>query len=350
MRRKGLGSHDNESMNPAIPHQSPLQSAHRIGLLVFPGSQLLDAAGPADVFDVANRLAPAPLYAVQLLSPAGGPVRTSSGVALATEAATPARLARLHTLLLTGAAREAELRAAAACAGTARAVRAAAPRLQRLGSVCSGAFLLAAWGLLDGHRATTHWAGAARLRQGFPAVRVEEDALYVQDGRLWTSGGVTAGIDMALAMVALDGGRWLAARVAQELILPAHRVGNQSQYAEVLQAQAGRYGSLVDWARARLTEPLMVEHLAEQAGESPRSFHRHFVEATGQTPAAFVEQLRLQAAREQLAAGASVKAAARAAGFGSDTVMGRAFQRRLGLSPAEYRRTQGHAALAGPAA
>jgi transcriptional regulator GlxA family with amidase domain len=168
----------------------------------------------------------------------------------------------------------------------------------------------------------------------------------VQDGKLWTSGGVTAGIDMALAMVAQDAGRWLAARVAQELILPAHRVGNQSQYAEVLQAQAGRYGALVDWARERLREPLGVERLAEQAGESPRSFHRRFVEATGQTPAAFVEQLRLRAAREHLAAGASAKAAARAAGFGSDTVMGRAFQRRLGLTPAEYRRTQGHAALA----
>jgi transcriptional regulator GlxA family with amidase domain len=339
VRVSGFGSHDNGSMNPA--------NFRSIGLLVFTGSQLLDAAGPADVFDVANRLAPAPMYRVRLLSPSGGPVRTSSSVCLATEAATPARLARLHTLLLTGAAREAELRTAALDATTARAVRAAAPRLQRLGSVCSGAFLLAAWGLLNGHRATTHWAGAARLRAGFPAVQVEEDALYVQDGRLWTSGGVTAGIDMALAMVAADGGRWLAARVAQELILPAHRVGNQSQYADVLQAQAGRYGALVDWARARLTEVLTVERLAEQAGESPRSFHRHFVEATGQTPAAFVEQLRLQAAREQLAAGASVKAAARAAGFGSDTVMGRAFQRRLGLSPTEYRRTQGHAALVG---
>jgi transcriptional regulator GlxA family with amidase domain len=142
-------------------------------------------------------------------------------------------------------------------------------------------------------------------------------------------------------MVAQDGGRWLAARVAQELILPAHRVGNQSQYAQVLQAQAGRYGALVDWARQQLHERLSVERLAEQAGESPRSFHRHFVEATGQTPAAFVEQLRLQAARDHLAAGATVKAAARAAGFGSETVMGRAFQRRLGLSPAAYRRTQG---------
>lgn len=316
-----------------------------IGLLVFEGSQLLDAAGPADVFDVANRLAPAPLYVLKMLSPLGGRVRTSSGAALETQAATAQVLARLHTLLLTGAAREAALREAAGVAATARAVRSAAPKLARLGSVCSGAFLLAAWGLLDGHRATTHWSAAARLRQGFPAVQVDEEALYVQDGRLWTSGGVTAGIDMALAMVAQDGGRWLAARVAQELILPAHRVGNQSQYAEVLQAQAGRFGALVDWARERLHEPLSVERLAEQVGASPRSFHRHFVDATGLTPAAFVERLRLQAAREQLAAGASLKTAARAAGFGSETVMGRAFQRRLGLSPAQYRRTQGHGAV-----
>jgi transcriptional regulator GlxA family with amidase domain len=275
---------------------------------------------------------------VQLFSPQGGRVRTSSGIGLMTEPLAAA--VGLDTLLLTGAATADDVRCTAADASLAATVRALAPGLRRLGSVCSGAFLLAAWGLLDGHRATTHWAGSQRLRRGFPAVDVAPDALYVQSGRLWTSGGVTAGIDMALAMVAEDGGKWLAARVAQELILPARRVGNQSQYAQVLQAQAGRYAELVDWARARLAEPLGVERLAEQAGESPRSFHRHFVDATGQTPAAFVEALRLQAARDQLAAGASLKVAARAAGFASETVMGRAFQRRLGLSPAEYRRTQ----------
>lgn len=328
-----FGSNDNASM---ISANAPSPAA--VGLLVFEHAQLLDAAGPADVFDVSNRFAPAPLYRVQLFSPHGGLVRTSSGIALMTEPLAAA--AGLDTLLLTGAATPDDVRATAADAALAATVCALAPGLRRLGSVCSGAFLLAAWGLLDGHRATTHWAGSQRLRRGFPGVDVAADALYVQSGRLWTSGGVTAGIDMALAMVAEDGGRWLAARVAQELILPARRVGNQSQYAQVLQAQAGRYAALVDWARARLQEPLGVERLAEQAGESPRSFHRHFVDATGQTPAAFVEALRLQAARDQLGAGASVKAAARAAGFASETVMGRAFQRRLGLSPAEYRRTQ----------
>lgn len=333
LRDRRLGSNDNTSM---ISANTP--SVADIGLLVFDGAQLLDAAGPADVFDVSNRFAPAPLYRVRLLSPAGGPVRTSGGIVLMTEALSAQD--GLDTLLLTGAATPDDVRATMADAALAATVCALAPRLRRLGSVCSGAFLLAAWGLLDGHRATTHWAGSQRLRRAFPAVDVAPDALFVQSGRLWTSGGVTAGIDMALALVAEDGGRWLAARVAQELILPARRVGNQSQYAQVLQAQAGRFAALVDWARQRLREPLGVERLAEQAGETPRSFHRHFVEATGQTPAAFVEALRLQAARDQLAAGTSVKAAARAAGFASETVMGRAFQRRLGLSPAEYRRTQ----------
>lgn len=328
-----VGGNDNKTM---ISANAP--GLVDIGLLVFDGAQLLDAAGPADVFDVSNRFAPAPLYCVRLLSPAGGPVRTSGGIVLMTEALSADDA--FDTLLLTGAATPDDVRATMANTALAATVRALAPRLRRLGSVCSGAFLLAGWGLLDGHRATTHWAGSQRLRRAFPAVEVAPDALYVQSGRLWTSGGVTAGIDMALALVAEDGGRWLAARVAQELILPARRVGNQSQYAQVLQAQAGRYAALVDWARARLHEPLGVERLAEQAGESPRSFHRHFVDATGQTPAAFVEALRLQAARDQLAAGTSVKAAARAAGFASETVMGRAFQRRLGLSPAEYRRTQ----------
>jgi len=328
-----IGSNDNISMiyaNAAVPVE--------VGLMVFDGAQLLDAAGPADVFDVSNRFAPVPLYRVRLLSIHGGPVRTSGGIVLMTDVLSAD--APLDTLLLTGAATPDGVRATMADVSLCATVRALAPRLRRLGSVCSGAFLLAAWGLLDGHRATTHWAGSQRLRRAFPAVDVVPDALYVQSGRLWTSGGVTAGIDMALALVAEDGGRWLAARVAQELILPARRVGNQSQYAQVLQAQAGRYAALVDWVRQRLHEPLGVERLAEQAGESPRSFHRHFVDATGQTPAAFIETLRLQAARDQLAAGASVKVAARVAGFASETVMGRAFQRRLALSPAEYRRTQ----------
>lgn len=196
--------------------------------------------------------------------------------------------------------------------------------------------MLGHWGLLDAHRATTHWASAHLLAQYFTQVAVEPDALYVQDDKAWTSGGVTAGIDMCLSMVEQDLGRWVAARVAKQLILAVRRMGNQSQYSLALETQSGHYAELVDWLRPRLGEPIDVERMAAQAGEAPRTFHRRFVKETGVTPRAFLETLRLQAARTRLEAGESVKRAARDTGFGSEAHLAKAFRRRFDLTPSQY--------------
>jgi transcriptional regulator GlxA family with amidase domain len=163
----------------------------------------------------------------------------------------------------------------------------------------------------------------------------------VQDGRVWTSGGVTAGIDMGLAMVEADHSRTVAARVAKQLVLSSRRVGNQAQYSLELHGQAGRYAELVDWMRQRLRQPLPIAALAARMHESERSFCRHFTAETGATPAVFVQALRLSAARRELEAGATAKAAARAAGFSSEQHLARVFQRQLHMTAAEYRRAHG---------
>jgi transcriptional regulator GlxA family with amidase domain len=304
-------------------------------LVAFPDTQLLDIAGPADVFAAANDIAAKAQYEVVVVSAEGGLVTTTSGVVIDTRPIDAVPASRVETVLVMGGSYRGIV-GALENRKLAEWVCAAAAKARRYGSVCSGTFALAHWGLLDGHRATTHWSAAHTLRRLYAKTTVEPEALYVKDGRVWTSGGVTAGIDMCLAMVEEDLGREVAAGVARQLILSARRLGNQSQYSRVLQLQAGRYAKLIGWMRAHLGEPLGVERLAEFAGESSRSFHRHFEAETGETPAAFVETLRLEMAKQQLEAGASVKAAARAAGLTSDEQLARAFKRRLGLTPLQY--------------
>jgi transcriptional regulator GlxA family with amidase domain len=337
-----LGSNDNllpihanpvKRSSPSLPVRAKPRT---VVLIAFPGLQLLDAAGPADVFASANAAAGRPVFNVVMASSGGGLVTTSSGVTLGTEAVGHIRADQVDTVIVAGGAKPG-LVAALQDRTLADWVRAAATTARRYGSVCSGAFALAHWGLLDGHRATTHWSAAHSLRRLYASTTVEPEALYVNDGRVWTSGGVTAGIDMCLSMVEQDLGRTVATQVARELILSTRRLGNQSQYSRLLDLQAGRYAKLMVWMRARLHEPLGVERLAEFAAESARSFHRHFEAETGETPAAFVESLRLQAAKEQLEAGASIKAAAQAAGFSSDEQLARSFRRRLDMTPLQYR-------------
>ncbi|WP_369958816.1 GlxA family transcriptional regulator [Pseudomonas benzenivorans] len=322
-----------------MPQATALPPRRRIALVAFPGVQLLDVAGPADVFEMANSFHPHPLYELLSVSARGGNTATTSGIDIATIAADEVAADSLDTLILAGGNRQG-LNEAIQDRTLSAWVRRAAATARRFGSVCSGAFALAEWGLLDGLRATTHWAAAAQLQRRYPDIEVQADAIYVRNGRVWTAGGVTSGIDMCLAMVEEDLGRAVAARVAKQLILPVRRLGNQSQFSSLLESQAGRYAQLIDWLRRHLREPLPVERLAEQVGESPRSFYRHFQAETGQSPAAFVEALRLQVAREQLEAGASVKAAARAAGFTSDEQLSRVFARRCHMTPQQYRVTQ----------
>ncbi|MDO8775130.1 MAG: DJ-1/PfpI family protein [Burkholderiaceae bacterium] len=313
----------------------PPPKRRTIVLVAFPAVQLLDIAGPADVFASADAMSAETAFEVVVVSAKGGPIATTSGVVIDTLPLDAMSKRQVDTLIVAGGAKQGVVDAIGNPV-LAKWVCAVASSARRYGSVCSGAFALAHWGLLDGHRATTHWSAANTLHGHFAKISVEPEALYVHDGRVWTSGGVTAGIDMCLAMVEEDLGRELTARVARQLILSTRRLGNQSQYSQVLELQSGRYAKLIDWVRAHLNEPLGVERLADFVGESSRSFHRHFESETGETPATFVETLRLQVAKEQLEAGASVKAAARAAGLTSDEHLARAFRRRFGMTPLQY--------------
>ncbi len=313
----------------------------RVVFFLYPGMVSLDLSGPLEVFATATDLLARDNRGEQGYAPvfaacAPGPVQTSSGLTLmadvALESVSPG-------MLVLPGARDAET--AARNTQTIQQVRAAAARAERIVSVCSGAFILAACGLLHGKRAATHWLVADRLAELYPQITVEPDAIFVRDGNTSTSGGVTAGIDLALELVEEDYGDRLAAEVARVLLLYRRRPGNQSQYSSVLaaQADAGRFTPLVRWIEAHLCEQLTVERLAEIAHMSPRSFARVFPMETGCSPARFVEGLRITHARELVEAGAdSFALVAQLAGFGSEERLRKAFIRRLGVSPNQYRR------------
>ncbi|MFN7022951.1 MAG: GlxA family transcriptional regulator [Pseudorhizobium sp.] len=316
---------------------------HHVIFIVYPRFEILDASGPASVFNGANRALdqqgkPA-FYAVTLVSAEGGIIESSSGITVDTRTITDLKPGEAHTVLVAGAEREPLLAAVAD-----PVLRAALPGLaagaDRFGSVCSGGFLLAALGLLDGHRIATHWDSCKPLSETFPAVTVDPDALYVVDDRLWTSAGVTTGIDMALAMIARDLDAAIAGEVAKRLILYARRPGYQSQFSPVLQAQVkgdSPFADLIGWIQANLDATLDVPALAERAGLSERTFHRKFVAATGQTPARFVETARLDAARLLLSRGLSLKSVAAQVGLFPAARLSEAFERRFGVAPRLFR-------------
>ena len=215
-------------------------------------------------------------------------------------------------------------------------------RPRRAPGACAGAFVLAAAGLLDGRRATTQWSRAAELARAFPRVRVEPDRNFIRDGALWTSAGITAGIDLALAMVADDLGEPIAKRAAQQLVVYYRRPGGQSQFSALLEADrpGSRFSLLLAWARERLDQRLTVERLAERAGMSPRHFARAFAAETGLTPAKAIERLRLEASRERVESGPEpIEQIAALTGFGDPERMRRAFLRAFGQPPQALRRT-----------
>jgi transcriptional regulator GlxA family with amidase domain len=219
-------------------------------------------------------------------------------------------------------------------------LRQRAGQARRVASVCTGAFLLAAAGLLDGRRAVTHWKDCARLAKRFPAVRVEPDPIFVRDGRVWTSAGVTAGIDLALALVEEDLGRAMALAVARYMVVFLKRPGGQAQFSAALALQAAddKFGALHDWISRHLGDDLSLPVLAGQAGMSERSFSRHYAEAAGQTPARAIERLRVEAARRLLTESRTpVKRIAQRCGFGSEETMRRSFLRLLAVTPQDYR-------------
>jgi transcriptional regulator GlxA family with amidase domain len=306
-----------------------------IAVLIFPDFQLLDAAGPLTVFEAAGHEAPPPAYRLRVTARSAGPVTSSSGVQLIAEAFTGDPL---DTLIVAGGW---GTRQASACAETLAYVRAAAGRARRVASVCSGAFILAAAGLLDGRRATTHWARAAEFARAYPLVRVEPDRIFIRDGAVWSSAGITAGIDLALALVAEDLGEAAAKRAAQQLVVYHRRPGGQSQFSALLEADrpGSRFSPLLAWARERLGERLPVERLADRAAMSPRHFARAFAAETGMTPAKAIERLRLEASRERVEGGSeAIELVAAHTGFGDAERMRRAFIRAFGQPPQALRR------------
>ncbi len=308
-----------------------------MAILIFPELQLLDAAGPVAAFEIAERYQPGS-YALRIVSSAGGVTRSSSGVGMPSEPLRALKLANVDTLIAIGGQGTAQAMQDAALIGL---LKRASGKVRRIASVCSGAFLLAQAGLLDGKRATTHWRQAPVMAKMFPGVQVEPDCIHVKEDDVWTSAGVTAGIDLALAMIGEDLGEDVATNVAREMVVYAKRPGGQAQHSALLDldAQTDRFAKLNAWIRDHLSEDLSVERLAQQAAMSPRNFARAYAAETGVTPAKAVERLRLEAARAALERGASIQEIARRVGFDDPERMRRAFVRYYGAPPAAMRRT-----------
>lgn len=334
------------AMAQPAPHTDRVPPRHVLILGVAP-VQLLDIAGPAEVLTQARRLlgggngAAGAAYAVDTLIVPGPDLPASSaGLALGSSVSAAQALGwdALDTLIVAGGE---GARGRAADPALQRLLRHLAPRAQRIASVCTGAFILAAGGLLDGRRVTTHWRWCGELVRRHPGVTVDPEPIFIRDGALWTSAGVTAGMDLLLALVEEDHGHALALAVARELVLFLRRPGDQKQFSTVLAAQTGRsarLGPLLAWMAENLQQPLPVEVLAARACLSPRQFARVFREETGMTPARLLEQLRVEAARQRLEAGrAGLAAITAACGFRTEETMRRAFLRQLGASPGDYR-------------
>jgi transcriptional regulator GlxA family with amidase domain len=311
--------------------------------------QLLDLAGPAEVLEQAGRLhatglgraEPKPLYDV-ICHVVAGPTlpQTSAGLTFHPMASDASLLGleALDTLIVIGGE---GARARAGDQQLQRLVQHLAPRAERLVGVCTGTFILAAAGLLEGRRVTTHWRHCAELSRRHPGLEVDPEPIFIHDGHLWTSAGVTAGMDLVLALVEEDHGHALALAVARELVLFLRRPGDQKQFSSVLAAQSrggSRLDPLLAWLAGNLHRPVSVEAMAERVCLSPRQFARVFCEETGLTPARFLEQIRVEAARRRLEAGRDgLAAVVERCGFGTEETMRRAFIRQLGTSPGDYR-------------
>lgn len=306
-------------------------------LVAYDRAQLLDLTGPVDVFDAARRLSGG-AYEVSLVSPDGGDVRTSAGVVLRTEAVAAALTQPVDTVVVAGTLDEGS---AVADAALLAAVRDLSGRARRTVAVCTGAFVLAAIGLLDGRRATTHWSAAERLAAAHPDVVVQPERLVVRDGPVATSGGVASGIDLALSLVAEDHGEDLARLVSKWLVVHLHRSGGQAPFARPAPVRDGgvpQVGALLQHVMADPAGDHRVEVLAARVGWSRRHLARVFAQATGTTPARFVEDVRIDAAVIALETTEDTHdAIARRVGFASAEVMRQAFQRRLGVSPRQHR-------------
>jgi transcriptional regulator GlxA family with amidase domain len=300
-------------------------------IVVFDRLQSLDASGPFEVLSLGG-------YHVELVSPTGAPVRSENGLVLGVDRALGSVRGPLDTLLVAGGHVEEAMHDSV----IRRALRRLAPQSRRIASVCSGAFLLAEAGLLDGRRATTHWGGCDSMARAYPNITVDPDPIFVRDGNVWTSAGVTAGMDLALALVEEDRGRDTALAIARGLVMYVQRPGGQAQFSAALRSQRAERQPLREvqaWVAENLDGDLSVKRLAERAAMSHRHFARAFAAETGATPARYVEDLRVEAARRLLEASSRpVVDIATTCGFGTAETMRRAFLRTVRVPPAEYRR------------
>ncbi len=304
----------------------------RIGFIVLPGFQMMSVAA-LSVFELANGENSEPVYDVHLLSETGGSIRSSIGISVATE---PFDDTNFDTLMVGGSAVVGAL-----TPGVIIFLRQALERSRRIAATCTGAFILAEAGLLDGRRATTHWNRARDLQARFPQVRVEADRIFIIDGPVWTSAGMTAGIDLALAMIEQDLGADLARAVARQLVVYHRRAGGQSQFSALLELEpkSDRIQSALAYAKRNLDTPLTVGQLADAAHLSPRQFSRAFRAETGQSPAKAIENLRVEAARLMMEQSRHpIEIVARQTGFADRDRMRRAFLRAFGQPPQVMRR------------
>lgn len=307
-----------------------------VGIFVYADFQLLDASGPITAFEVANREILG-AYRVKVVSLEGGTITSSSGIAIDSIAAEA--VAPFDTLMVVGG--DGCLEAMQHCDSTTYLRRLQAD-VRRLCSVCSGAFLLASAGLLDGRHVTTHWRRADNLKARFPAVRVEADRIYIRDGNIWTSAGVSAGIDLSLALIGEDLGEAVARRVAQDMVVYYRRPGGQSQFSALAELGGGatEFAPLLDWMRAHLAERLTVDQLAQRMAMSPRNFSRRFASAVGLGPAKAVARLRLEAARERVESSREpIESIAASTGYQDPERMRRAFICAFGQPPQVIRRS-----------
>jgi len=331
-------------LNDRVSPAAARHARRNVVFLAFPDVQVLDVTGPLEVFGRAARLLVERglrrdlAYSVEIVAATAGPIKTSSGIRIVADRRYRDVRSGVDTLLVAGGR---GARPAAQDAALCRWLARMAPRVRRLGSVCTGTFVLAAAGLLDGKRVTTHWASCDTLATQNPRVRVEPDPIFVRDGRLYTSAGVTAGMDLALAMVEEDFGRHVALGVARQLVMFLQRPGGQSQFSSQLAVQAADrepVRELVEWIADHLADDLSVSALAERIAMSPRHFARVFASELHMTPARFVEVQRVEAARRRLEESSDgVERVAASCGFGGAEVMRRAFLRTVRVSPSDYR-------------
>ncbi|HYJ41481.1 MAG TPA: GlxA family transcriptional regulator [Steroidobacteraceae bacterium] len=310
----------------------------RVAFLIFPDFQLLDAAGPISAFEIAGRYAPG-TYELRVIAKQPGAVASTSGASINAVAMGLPR--SIDTLIVVGGE---GTRAMSKDERIVKFVAACGAKSRRVASVCSGAYILAATGLLDGRAATTHWTRSTDFAKKFPRVKLDADRIFVKSGKFWSSAGITAGIDLSLALIAEDLGEAVARKVAQQLVVYYRRPGGQSQFSTLLELERadGRFAALLDYVRTNLRERLSVDELAAQACMSPRNFARLFQAETGTSPARAVMRLRAETARAQLESGASsVQAVAQGCGFGDPERMRRAFQQIFGVAPSGVRRSRG---------